>query len=172
MEILFRILNVFTAVLVAYLVITLQQQVPEINRNIAESSEAVAPLQEQLEQQSETIDTLQKQFTVFVQAENERRAKEERLKQNLRSIKGVIAKVQDAENLRQQGKLSEAADLLLSTKDAIWKAGDFFTAEQGVLRGLMAPIDILSGKWRGGDAKASASDLLAQLQAAFNRLDD
>jgi hypothetical protein len=172
METLFRILTVFTAVLVAYLVIAIQRHVPEINQNIAESSSAVAPLQEQLKQQGEEIDALQTQLTAFIKSENERRAKQERETLALRSIKKVIAKIWEADSLRKQGKLPEAADLLISTKDAIWKSGDFFTSEQKVLRSLMAPIDIVSGKWRGGNAQASATDIITQLQATLHRLGD
>jgi len=46
---------------------------------------------------------------------------------------------------------TQAAKLLKSTKTTIWKTSDKWEKSKKELRELMAPIDILAGKWNRGD---------------------
>ncbi|MEA3277295.1 MAG: hypothetical protein U9Q81_18845 [Pseudomonadota bacterium] len=170
MDILIRALVVATAVLVAYSVISFQHFVPEVKKGMAEAGDALVPLEERLIHQLNAIEALQSQLTAFQKELRERAARQEQHREALRSVKGSIATVMEADNLRKKGTLPDAADLLLSTKDPIWKAGDIFTADQNLFRSLMGPIDVLAGKWREGDAQESANDLVAQLQAILDRL--
>jgi len=50
----------------------------------------------------------------------------------------------------------EAAEKLLSTKSAIWKLSSKWPESKDTLRGLMAPIDILAGKWKRDDFTSSS----------------
>ncbi|CAA6815190.1 MAG: Unknown protein [uncultured Thiotrichaceae bacterium] len=64
----------------------------------------------------------------------------------------------------------EAAELVLSTKGAIWKAGDTFSDHKGTLHGMMGPIDVLAARWNGGDKEGSANDLISQIDDITNQL--
>jgi len=57
----------------------------------------------------------------------------------------------------EQGE--KAAELLLSTKKAVWKASEKYPDSKDALRGLMAPIDILAGRWKRGDYKGDTKKI-------------
>lgn len=57
----------------------------------------------------------------------------------------------------------EAAELLKSTKSVIWKTSDKWAKSKDTLRELMAPIDILAGKWSGGDYSGSSKSIKTAL---------
>jgi len=66
----------------------------------------------------------------------------------LQNAYSIVLKADLAAHEKQGG---EAAKLLTSTKTAIWKTSDKWEKNKEALRELMAPIDILAGKWNRGD---------------------
>jgi len=53
----------------------------------------------------------------------------------------------------------QAAKLLTSTKKTIWKTSDKWKKSKNALRELMAPIDILAGKWNRGDYSGNTKSI-------------
>ncbi len=86
-----------------------------------------------------------------------------RLKQ-IADLKTVYTTVLEAD-LMGYGKQGEkAAELLLTTKTAIWKASDKYPDKKDALRGLMATIDILAGRWKRGDFSSNAQKIQTVLK--------
>ncbi len=62
---------------------------------------------------------------------------------------------------------SQAAELLKSTKTVIWKTSDRWKKSKDSLRELMAPIDILAGKWNRGDYSGNTKSIQEVLVSAL-----
>ena len=170
MKILNGTLLVATTILSAYLVVIVKIEMPLINKNILHSYEAIAPLQEQIKTQREMVAELQTELKAFRTEVNERVIAEEELKESIRSVREAISKIYAADKKRAQGKLGEAADTLLSSKELLWKAGDQFTTQQAEFRGLMEPIDTTVRNWRKGRAKTSTKPIIEQIKLILENL--
>jgi len=83
-------------------------------------------------------------------------------------LRNVIATVLQADLLGYEKQGDQAAELLLSTKTAIWKTSEKWTESKDELRGLMAPIDILAGRWKRGDFTGNTKKIQAVLLDVIN----
>lgn len=83
-------------------------------------------------------------------------------------VRNVIATVLQADLLGHEKQGDQAAELLLSTKSAIWKASEKWANSKDALRGLMAPIDILAGRWKRGDFTGNTKKIQAVLLDAIS----
>ncbi|MBU0498474.1 MAG: hypothetical protein KJ558_06575 [Gammaproteobacteria bacterium] len=172
MDTLIRSIIVATAILAAYLTATVSGLAPALQAGMATIAKSVKPLERQIEEQGVLVKRLQQELDAFRKELNDRARQEDARKNNLRILKGAISVVGGADQLRAAGKLEDAANALLSAKDAIWKSGDSFQDQQKALRGLMQPIDELAVKWRGGDAKATAAPIIEKLKTVHSSLSD
>jgi hypothetical protein len=82
----------------------------------------------------------------------------------------ILGTVNQANQLRTDGKGAEAAEKLGSTKKPIWQAGDTFTAQKARLQGLMGTIDKLTAAWKGGDTKTAPDAVRKELEAVLGEL--
>lgn len=167
---LYRIMWVTTLVLAADAVISLERHLPAILRSTTESQQVLTPLQAQLDKQQKTLDALQAELTAFHKEVNERIAKEEKQKLAIKSVQAALAKIDEAEALRKAGDLFKAHTTLLSTKELLWKAGDFFTSEQARFRGLMTPIDAVLGAWKNGNGSVDVSKITVVLKPLLDSI--
>jgi len=83
--------------------------------------------------------------------------------QETAELQNAITTVIKADLAAFNKKGPEAAELLKSTKSAIWKTSDKWAKSKDTLRGLMAPIDVLAGKWSGGDYSGSTKSIKTAL---------
>lgn len=83
-------------------------------------------------------------------------------------LRNVIATVLQADLLGHEKQGDQAAELLLSTKSAIWKTSEKWKKSKDELRGLMAPIDILAGRWKRGDFTGNTKKIQAVLLDVIN----
>lgn len=157
-------------ILTAYLVISIERNIPLINRNIADTQKAVASLQQQLDKQQEMLASLQTDVSGFLKESNDRIAKEEQHKASIQSVRAILSRIGEAEAKRRQGDLVKAAEILLSTKEAVWKAGDIFKPEQAKFRSLMTPIDITATKWKSGNGAADTSKISASIKVILEKI--
>ena len=67
------------------------------------------------------------------------------------ALQDAYANVLKADLLGREKQGEAAAELLLSTKTTIWKTSGKWEKSKDALRSLMAPIDILAGRWKRGD---------------------
>lgn len=161
---------VATLILSTYLVISTGKNFSAIQQNIISSKEGVTLLQKQLSEQQELIVSLQTEFATFHKDTKARVSKAEKFKADIALLKGALSKVYLADVLRQQNKLDEAAKALLSAKEPIWLAGDSFSSEQTILRGLMWPIDKIVEKWKEGSSKADTAKISATITKVLNTI--
>lgn len=80
------------------------------------------------------------------------------------SLQAVVVNVLKADLLGKDKQGEQAAELLLSTKSSIWKLSDKWAKSKDSLRGLMAPIDILAGRWKRGDYSSDTKPIQQVLQ--------
>jgi len=80
------------------------------------------------------------------------------------SMQDVLFKVLQADLLGAEKQGEQAAELLLSTKSAIWKLSEKWGKSKDALRGLMAPVDILAAKWKRGDYSGNTKSIQKVLQ--------
>ena len=73
---------------------------------------------------------------------------------HLKALKDAYRQVLEAE-LDKARDGTQAAEKLLGTKKAIWKASTEHEEVKGQLQGLMGPIDSLAAKWKRGDKSGS-----------------
>jgi len=66
---------------------------------------------------------------------------------------------------------SKAAEKILSTKEAIWKASMKHENVKDDLRGLMGPIDSLAAKWKRGETDNTVKPVFSVLQQTLATLD-
>jgi len=74
-------------------------------------------------------------------------------------LQSAYATVLKADLAAQEKQGVQAAKLLTSTKTAIWKTSDKWERNKEALRKLMAPIDILAGKWNRGDYSSNSKSI-------------
>ncbi len=84
------------------------------------------------------------------------------------ALQDVYANVLKADLLGTQKQGEAAAEMLLSTKTTIWKTSEKWEQSKDALRGLMAPIDILAGRWKRGDFKGDTKKIQAVLVEALS----
>lgn len=82
----------------------------------------------------------------------------------------TLSQLSKSERLAKADKMAEAAEIVLSTKGAIWKAGETFSDHKETLHGMMGPIDILAAQWKGGDKEGSAINLILKIDDITNQL--
>jgi len=80
------------------------------------------------------------------------------------SLQDVVVNVLKADLLSVEKQGEQAAELLLSTKSGIWKLSEKWEDNTKALRDLMAPIDILAGKWKRGDYSSNSKSIQQVLQ--------
>jgi chromosome segregation ATPase len=170
MKMVYRIIQVTTMFLTAYLVISIEKNIPAINQNIADSQKAVATLQQQLDKQLETLVLLQAEISGFRKEVNDRVAKEEKNKESIQSIRAILSRIEEAEVKHKQGDLNKAAEILLSTKESIWHASDIFKSEQSNFRNLMEPIDMTATKWKSGNGAIDTSKISASIKVILEKI--
>lgn len=159
-----------TAALSIYMLVIIDKYIPSIDNNVFESRESLVDLQEQVTKQNALLELLQKDIKP-VRDYTVEKIKEETEIRAVKSICQGFRGVNDAEIQRQQGRLTEAAATLVSTKEPFWHAGDVLTAEQTPLRALMSPIDALMREWHKGNKGAESNDLLTDVKAILKKVD-
>jgi hypothetical protein len=88
----------------------------------------------------------------------------------LKDLKSAYRQVLEAE-LDKANDGTAAAEKLLATKGAIWKASTQHESVKGQLQGLMGPIDSLASKWKGGDTGGSVQPIYNVLKQTLATLD-
>lgn len=82
----------------------------------------------------------------------------------------LIGTLNQANQLRAEGKGAEAAEKLASTKKPIWQAGETFPAHKAKLQGLMGTIDKLLAAWKSGDTSTAPDAIRKALEAVLEEL--
>lgn len=170
MKIVYGTMLVTTMVLTIYLVFSIGKIIPAIKENNADAQKTIAPLQEQLAKQQEMLTLLQAEVTTFHKEVNEPIKKAEARKAAIQSVQAALAKVDEADAMRKSGNLTKAMEVLLSSKDPLWKAGETFPSEQKTFRGLMTPIDAAVSKWKSGDGKVDTAQISSSVKAILERI--
>jgi hypothetical protein len=91
-------------------------------------------------------------------------------KESIQSVRAILSRVEEAEAKHKQGDLNKAAEILLSTKEAIWKTGDIFKPEQSMFRSLMIPIDMTATKWKSGNRAIDTSKISASIKVILEKI--
>jgi len=84
------------------------------------------------------------------------------------ALQDAYARLLKADLAAYEKQGSQAAELLTSTKKTIWKTSEKWSKSKDSLRGLMAPIDILAGKWGRGDYSGNTKKIQKVLLDALN----
>lgn len=87
---------------------------------------------------------------------------------NKAALQGVFATVLEADLASVDKEGERAAELLLSTKQLVWKASGQFPEKKDALRGLMAPIDVLAGKWKRGEFENNTKKIQVVLRGVLD----
>ncbi len=100
------------------------------------------------------------------QIEWQSREKDKRLEagRHIASLQSTVLAVYEAQFLAIGEKGVEAAEALLATKSSIWKLSSKWPESRDTLRGLMAPIDILAGKWKRSEFDRNSGTIRKILQ--------
>lgn len=91
-------------------------------------------------------------------------------KGNLTPLKTAYIKILETE-FEKKDNAVVAAEKLLGTKEAIWKASTQHVRMKEDLQGLMAPIDVLAAQWKRGETNGSVKPVFDILQASLASLD-
>ncbi len=170
MNIISHVLLSMLLVLVAYLGIQNQQIRAELNALNASQQSAANVLTETLAPLSTKIDAINSVTSkIGKDADDAAKQKLAALQKRLDLYK-LVGTLNQANQLRAEGKGAEAAEKLASTKKPIWEAGEIFTAHKAKLQGLMGPIDKLTGAWKSGDTSANVDAVRKELEAVLGAL--
>lgn len=82
----------------------------------------------------------------------------------------TLSVVNQAEQLRAEGKGVPAAEKLATTKKPLWEAGETFADKKARLQGLMNPIDKLISAWKGGDTNTNVAAIRKEIEAVLGEL--
>ncbi|WP_287604422.1 hypothetical protein [Thiothrix sp.] len=82
----------------------------------------------------------------------------------------TLSVVNQAEQLRAEGKGVPAAEKLATTKKPLWEAGETFADKKARLQGLMNPIDKLVSAWKGGDTNTNVATIRKEIEAVLGEL--
>lgn len=82
----------------------------------------------------------------------------------------TLSVVNQAEQLRAEGKGVPAAEKLATTKKPLWEAGETFADKKARLQGLMNPIDKLVSAWKGGDTNTNVAAIRKEIEAILGEL--
>ncbi len=82
----------------------------------------------------------------------------------------TLSVVNQAEQLRAEGKGVPAAEKLATTKKPLWEAGEAFADKKARLQGLMNPIDKLVSAWKGGDTNTNVAAIRTEIEAVLGEL--
>lgn len=82
----------------------------------------------------------------------------------------TLSVVNQAEQLRAEGKGVPAAEKLATTKKPLWEAGETFVDKKARLQGLMNPIDKLVSAWKGGDTNTNVAAIRKEIEAVLGEL--
>lgn len=183
-----KIISTATLILLAWLAVQILQTKQSLDTAQMDFQVAVAEVHAELGEvstQNESISTdltarmekLSEEQLKLVNSSNKNTVDPKELKakdQTINRLKEVAALQNAYANIlkadiaayEQQG--ATAAELLMSTKSVIWKTSDKWVNSKDALRGLMAPIDILAGKWERGDYSSNAQPIQKILLDVFN----
>lgn len=173
MKIWYGSILVATVILTAYLVLFVNQAIPALNDGLNQSQALIKTLQEQVIKQNELLLALQADLKK--QANNNaappKPPQEDKGKLAVDSLRNSLTKFAEAEAKKQQGDFNSAIDLLKSTKQALWKAGDVLNTHQDALRALMGPIDTIMTQWKKGDKVADTSKVSTAVRTILQKID-
>jgi hypothetical protein len=173
MKVWYGAILVATAILTAYLVVVVDKTLPALYENIGKSQTVIKTLQQQLTQQNELILALQADVKKLGKDNNTpaKPPQEDKGKLAVDSVRASLPKMTEADAKKQQGDFNSAIDLLKSTKQALWQAGDNLTAHQAALRGLMGSIDVIIAQWKKGIKAADTSKISTAVRAILQKID-
>lgn len=144
--------------------VKLDKQLQTLSHSLVEEQAAKSlVMAEQLTVIQESIEKMEKKNREEFKGKIESQAKTIGLYQTL-------SQLSKSERLAKAGQMAEAAELVLSTKGAVWKAGDTFSDHKDTLHGMMGPIDVLAAKWNGGDKEGTANNLILKIDDITNQL--
>ncbi|HRJ51740.1 MAG TPA: hypothetical protein PLE99_03150 [Candidatus Thiothrix moscowensis] len=156
-------------VLVVYLIIQNQQLHASLQHGQQATTTTLATTLEPLAEKLDAINTVTTKLGK--EADDAANQKLTALQKRL-SLYKTLSIVNQAERLRAEGKGTEAAEKLVSTKKTIWETGETFTAHKARLQGLMGPIDKLTGAWKSGDTSTNVDAVRKELDAVLGELNN
>ena len=170
MNIFQHVLLSFLVVLVSYLVWQNQQLTTTLNQLAFQQAHISEEMGKTLQPLAKQLDSIQASMNKLGAAADDSVKQKLQPLQIRLSLYKTLGVLQQAEQLRTEGKGAEAADKLQTTKDAIWKAGDALEKYKKRLQDLMAPIDGLVAKWKGGDTKTAADAIRKEIETILGEL--
>ena len=157
-------------VLVTYLVVQNQQLRAELDVISTTQNSAAGVLAETLAPLATKIDAINTVTSkIGKEADDAANQKLAALQKRLDLYK-LIGTLNQANQLRAEGKGTEAAEKLVSTKKPIWQAGETFAAHKAKLQGLMGTLDKLSAAWKSGDTSTAPDEVRKTLEAVLGEL--
>jgi hypothetical protein len=156
--------------LAAYLVVQNQQIRAELDALNTTQQTAASVLAETLTPLTTKIDAINTATSkIGKEADDAANQKLATLQKRLDLYK-LIGTLNQANQLRAEGKGAEAAEKLASTKKPIWQAGETFAAHKAKLQGLMGTLDELSAAWKSGDTSNAPDAVRKTLEAVLGEL--
>ncbi len=186
-----KIFSVATFILVAWLTVTLVTTSKQLTATEQLLSKKIDTNQRTLAERIGVLEKNQKQAGQAVLAElekqnakpqtdpaqlNELKAQADKLRAQLagetrlKELKAAYKQVLESE-LEKTKDGVKAAEKLLETKKAIWKASTQHEKVKANLQGLMGPIDSLAARWKSGDTQSSVQPVFNVLQQTLATLD-
>ncbi|WP_040839179.1 hypothetical protein [Thiothrix nivea] len=157
-------------VLQTYLVFQNQQLRTEMDGVKTLQRDSASVLAESLTPLSEKLETIDAVTTKLGGATDEESNKKISALQQRLDLHGILITVNQADQLRAEGKSGAAADKLKSVKEPIWQAGDTLKEQKARLQGLMQPIDTLVAAWQGNDTTTAPDTIRKELETVLGEL--
>lgn len=167
----FKIISTTILVLLVWLImlqnqhqVAYKEQLQTLNDSLRKQQAAQsAVLEEQLMSIQETLEKI----------ESKNRDDFDKKIANQERVLGLyrtLSQLSKSDRLAKAGQMPEATELVLSTKEAIWKAGDTFPEHKSVLHGMMGPIDQLASQWKANNQEGSAHELILKIDNIMDEL--
>lgn len=147
---------------------TFQESVANVRADLSESADHSDAVGENVLQRMDEFSAEQAKFAQSANKVDPKliKAKDRTIARmaQIASLQGVVVNVLKADLLANEKQGDKAAEILLSTKTHIWKLSEKWGKSKDALRGLMAPLDVLAGKWKRGDYSGDTKNIQKILQ--------
>ncbi|OQX09118.1 MAG: hypothetical protein BWK73_23655 [Thiothrix lacustris] len=159
-------------VLVTYLVVQNQQLRTELEAISTTQHRVVEVLAETLTPLATKIDAINTVTSKIGKEADDATNQQLATLQKRLDLYKLVGTLNQANQLRAEGKGAEAAEKLTSTKKPIWQAGETFAAHKAKLQGLMGTLDKLSAAWKSGDTSTAPDAVRKTLEAVLGELNN